>query len=46
MFTLIRFTTGELAKTRAPSSPKQRATLLAFGEIGYEGRWVKSHPWL
>ena len=26
------------AKTRAPNSPKKRATLLAFGEIGYEGR--------
>jgi hypothetical protein len=25
------------AKTRAPNSPKKRATLLAFGEIGYEG---------
>jgi hypothetical protein len=25
------------AKTRAPNSPKNRATLLAFGEIGYEG---------
>ena len=24
------------AKTRAPNSPKKRATLLAFGEIGYE----------
>jgi hypothetical protein len=25
------------AKTRAPNSPKKRATLMAFGEIGYEG---------
>jgi hypothetical protein len=25
------------AKTRAPNSPKNRATLLAFGEINYEG---------
>ena len=24
-------------KTRTPNSPKNRATLLAFGEIGYEG---------